>query len=239
MRSSLALLVLAGLSPLASAGIINISPVGGSLALQSGPMPGLFGADEPAWSDTSLASMHAALNADGITTDGKVTIVPADTDHGLALLLLIDRQGTAGTPTVLGHIGFDSIGNGTSSAFVNDSTSPASVTPGGGAYRIASAQFDWNSNGEGDAFAWGDLVDGNVMTYRLYRMDSALGLDDLNTFQFVTWTGGHWSLAPISTDDASFTSSNDYGFTGWVVVPGPSTLALLPMLGFGFRRRRA
>ncbi len=239
MRSSLALLVLAGLSPLASAGIINISPVGGGLALQSGPMPGLFGADEPSWSDSSLAAAHTALNADGINTDGKVTIVPADTDHGLALLLLIDRQGTAGTPIVLGHIGLDSVGDGTDSAFVNDSASPISVSPGGGDFRIASAQLAWNSNGEGDAFAWGNLADGNVLTYRLYELAGPLGLDTTNTFQFVTYSAGHWSVVPISPDDGSFSGTNDYGFTAFISVPAPSTLALLPALALGFRRRRA
>ena len=240
MRMPLALLALAGLCPLASAGIINISPIGGGLTLQSGSLgANFFGADEPTWSDASLASAHAALNLAGIATDGKITIVPADTDHGLALLLLIDRQLIAGTPIETGHIGLDSVGNGTNMAFVNDGTSPLDVTPGGGTYRIASAQLDWNSNGEGDAFAWADLSDGNVLTYRLYRMASALGLDNTNTFQFVSWDSGHWGVVPITEEQASFTVSNDYGFTAWVV-PAPSTLALLPALVLGgLHRRRA
>ena len=99
-----------------------------------------------------------------------------------------------------------------------------SVTPGTGAYRIASATLAWNSNGEGDAFAWANLALGDVSTYRFQQIASSLGLDATTTFQFVTWNTDHWSLVPISSEDASFTPTGEFGFAAQVI-PSPATLA--------------
>src|SRR4051812_25009102 len=82
----------------ASAGIIHVSSIGGGIDISSGASPAL-GAG-PGWNPGALATLHTSLASSGIATDGKITFAALDTDHGLAMVALVDREsGSAGVNT--------------------------------------------------------------------------------------------------------------------------------------------
>jgi len=241
-----------GLASVASAGSINISDIGGGIVLDSGPMtPGVFGNGQPNWTTASLMSANASLAASGINTNGKITIVAADTTHGMALMALVDQQTASEGENSPGHVGMVSVGHGANLAYLNAAGGSVVVSPNGPGSRTASGEFDWNSNGAGNGFAWANLAHGNAITFRFNRIaDAALGLDDPRTFQFVDWNGSGWSLIPVSPELLSFSATDDYGFsatvetveggTHGIPLPTGAAMAGASLLGLSvIRRRRA
>jgi uncharacterized protein (TIGR03382 family) len=124
---------------------------------------------------------------------------------------------------------------------MNNPDGASDTTSVGPGFRLANADFVWNSNGAGAGVAWANLLDGNLMTFRFQAPATGLGLDATNTFQYVTWNGNGWSLVPVPSDAASFTETGEYGFAAMVhVVPTPASLALGGVAALVlFRRRRA
>ncbi|MBX3379053.1 MAG: hypothetical protein KF805_03075 [Phycisphaeraceae bacterium] len=239
-KSLFAMVLAAGAASAVFAGQIQISNIGGGLVLNSGPLGGIAFPNAPStWGLSSVASIHASLNASGVSTNGKITFVAADTDQGLAFMALIDQQFLEG-PTALGNVHMDSVTNGANLAYMKDTAGNLTVSAVGPNSRIASGNFAWNSNGGGDAFAWAGLSDGNSMTFRFNSiMGEVLGLNDPSTFQFVTWTGTNWALAAVSADLLSFSDTNDFGFAATAVpAPGVFAIAGAPLLGLSMIRRR-
>lgn len=225
----------------ALAGTINISPVGGGVSLQSGPLAStVFGGPAPAWSTSSLQSVHASLASSGINTNGRVTILAADTSNGLALLTLVDREtGVAGgNPT--GNLFMQSTAHGSNIGYVNDPDEGITISPPGGNSRIAEGQFRWDSSTSGDGFGWSNLAIGNVLTFR-FNLPSkgALGLNMSETFQFVTWTGTSWAVVTIPAFQSSFSINGEFGFAAVVIpLPGAAMLAMAPLGILPLVRRR-
>lgn len=223
----------------ASAGTISITPVGGGITLNSGDLTStVFGSSKPAWGPGSLASVHTALNAAGIDTEGKVTFVPADTDHGLSLLVLIDREVAPPPPASTGHLQMASSGSA-GLTYINNIAGTVGMSSGPNGSHVANANFVWNANGGGDAFAWANLQDGDTMSFRFLRPSGGSGLLDASTFQFVTWGPTGWQTVQLSNSDAIFDDSGSYGFGGRVV-PLPSAFAMgaLPLMAAAAIRRR-
>ena len=167
MNRTLCAFLLAGAAAsAASAAVIGISNIGGGLVMNSGPVgAGAFGNAQSDWTSVSLASVHSTLNASGIVTNGRITFVAADTDHGLAFMALIDEELVSGFGTV-GSVHLDTVGDDTSSAYVNSMGAGFAIAPMGTDSRIASGDLQWNTNGGGSGFAWANLVNGNTQTFR-------------------------------------------------------------------------
>jgi len=236
----LAAAVAAGACGTAMAGSVSIDPIAGGIVLNSYDLSGsVFGAGQPNWSAASLASVHNSLHASGVTTQGKVTTLLADTDHGLALLILIDdpTASTAGTSDAQIHMA--SFGNGANLAYINDISGSVIVTPNSPTSRLAIGDFGWDSATAGDGFGWANLAVGNTMTFHFDRITgSPLGLDDPNTFQFVTWTGNNWQVVGIPSAQASFTDAGEYGFAVTAIpLPAAAPLAAMPLALLTLRRR--
>src|SRR5438105_2385982 len=106
------------------AAIIRVSEIGGGLNLNTGPLSGTVfgGGPQPTWSDASVATVHAALNAAGIPTNGKVTFVPADTSNGVAFLALVDQQLNPQPPVSPGNLHLDTVARATNTLFVNNAS---------------------------------------------------------------------------------------------------------------------
>jgi hypothetical protein len=225
----------------ATAGSVVIDGIGGGITLNSGDLSAaVFGSMQPNWSSTSLASVHAALNADGIVTNGKVTTLLADTDHGLALLVLIDNELNGQPAPSDASLHMTSFGHGQNLAYINNIAGNVLITPQSTTSRLATGDFLWDSVGNGDGFGWADLVVGNAMTFRFNRLvNQPLGLDDPGTFQFVTMGSNGWEVANISLSEGSFTSDGQYSFALVVVpLPGVTAMASLPLFGLALSRRR-
>ncbi|MCX5691718.1 MAG: hypothetical protein NTV94_18325 [Planctomycetota bacterium] len=241
MNRTLCAILLAGAAvSAASATVIGISNIGGGLVMNSGPVgAGAFGNAQTDWSSVSLASVNATLNASGVATNGRITFVAADTDHGLAFMTLIDEELVGGLGSA-GNVHLDTVGNDTSSAFFNTLGTGFAVAPMGTDSRIATGDLQWNSNGGGSGFAWADLVNGNTQSFRFTFVNGTiLGLNDIATFQFATWTGTTWSVISVPDALLSFSATGDYGFAA-NVVPAPSVIlaAGIPALAASTLRRR-
>jgi hypothetical protein len=226
----------------AQAGSVVIDPVGGGVTLQSGDLSAtVFGDSQPNWSTSSLTSVHSALNGSGISTNGKVTILLADTDQGLSLLVLVDQQSSTPGSDVDGHLQMTSFANGANLAYIHDIGGSVLITPNSPTSRLATGELDWNSNGAGDGFGWSNLAAGNTITFHFDQIGgSNLGLDNSGTFQFATWNGSAWQLLSLSGQDSSFTDAGEYGFSLLVAVPLPAGAAMgaLPLAGLAMIRRR-
>ncbi|HYE61227.1 MAG TPA: hypothetical protein VD997_04455 [Phycisphaerales bacterium] len=228
------------LSP-AFAGTVVIEQLGGGITLRSGDLSAtVFGAGQPGWSNTSLASVHAALNADGIITDNKVTTLLADTDHGLALLILIDHETNPTQQSPDAAIHMASFGHGQNMAYINNIASSVMITPNSISSRLAVADFNWDSHAAGDGFGWANLVEGNALSFHFDKIaGTTLGLDDPNTFQFVTYNGNSWELVPITPQQGSFTDAGQFGYGARVIpLPGAAAMAGVSLAGVGLIRRR-
>lgn len=237
MRTScIPLVAILGLAaPAAFAGIIHVSPIGGGIDIQSGPLGSpSFGAG-PSWSHASLVQLNSALNASGVATDGKITFAALDSDHGLAMVALVDQDtGNPGQGNPA-SVHMDGVSDGTSLAFTTDALF---ITPPSSSTRIATGEFNWNSNGAGAGFGWANLHQGTTITWRFQEF-GPLGLDDPQTFQFVTWNGSGWSLIPLDASQTSFSASGEFGFSSNVtLVPAPGSMALLAAAGLSLKRRR-
>ncbi len=250
MTKTLLLSVLVGTAAsVASAGSIRIDDIGGGITLSSGPMaPAVFGNDQTTWTNTSLAAANASLNASGVSTNMMITIVAADTTHGLSLMALVDQRVDVLGAEQDGHLGMVSVGHGDNLAYLNAAGGNIAIGPNApGGSRTASGNFVWNMHGGGNGFAWANLQGGNTMTFRFNKVaGQTLGLQENPTFQFATWNGTNWSVIPLPTNQVSFTATNDWGFTSTVIsagtfsIPLPSTagMASASLLGLPLIRRR-
>ena len=238
-RSLICLVLAAGSASAALAGQIQVSNIGGGVVLNSGPIGLAFPGPASLWTTSSVAAIHASLNASGISTEGKVTFLAADTSQGLAFMTLFDRQLVEGA-SVMGNLHMDSVANGTSLAYLKDTAGNITIGANGPNARIASGDFAWNSNGGGDAFAWAGLDNGNSATFRFNTLAGMnLGLDASSPFQFVTWTGSVWAVVSVPGGLLSFSATDDFGFA-ITAVPTPGVLAAMaaPMFGLSMIRRR-
>lgn len=215
--------------------------IGDHIELESSAIDGLFdgcgGCAPGDFTNVELAIVHDTLLDSNIDTNAVITVLPVDTEQGLALMFLVDQPGGDGT-SGLSSVALTSTAPGTASFFIND---PASDMLGhidnATGLQTAFGLFTWYSNGYADAFAWADLVEGDQMTMlftAIYDSPSTFpGLNPTDNIQFLTWAGSDWAVADV----AEFNSGGTYAFTA-MVLPAPGAIALLTLAGITGRRRR-
>ncbi len=109
MTKTLLSFVLAGtiVSAASASDQIQVANIGGGIVMNAGPLGSQsFGNGQTTWTTASLAAVHASVNASGISTNGKITFVAAETDHGLAFMALVDQQLIEGAAS-MGHVHMD------------------------------------------------------------------------------------------------------------------------------------
>src|SRR5947207_2193252 len=74
-----------------------------------------------------------------------------------------------------GHLQMASSGS-VNLTYINNVAESVTMTAGTNASHNASADFRWNVNGGGDAFAWANLHDGDTMAFRFLRPAGGTGL---------------------------------------------------------------
>jgi hypothetical protein len=208
---------------------VYVDSRGDIFSMDSHEIRRVFRADSPLYTKRALDRTHRALHDCGITTDGFVTFVLAETDHGLSFITLVDDNtvGAKGT-----RAPFDSQMLVTSTAdqlnqgWVNDRQQDIQqvVDEESGA-RTAFGLFTWRSPKRGDAFAWSNVRVGQEMSFDFDldgpQHDSYPGLKSQKTFQFVTWDGECWDI--IYTGDFDGGGHFEFELT---VVPLPPALLL-------------
>jgi hypothetical protein len=224
----------------ALAGVVTLSQGVGAEPLRSGSLSDVsLVSTKHGLSSTALQAAHAAFNADGISTDGKVTIAAMDTPQGMAILVLIDDVlGSAGAP-VQGRLQMSSVVDSVQSSFVNDTSALIKSNVASG-LRSARGEFTWNSNGGGAGFAWLNLGPGSNAKFQFEQVAGDTALESVGTFQFVTWNGSSWKRVELTDAQTSFSSDGQFGFSAMVAIPLPTSAALagVSCLGLALRRRR-
>jgi hypothetical protein len=220
----------------AQAGSVVIDAVGGPIMIKSGDLPSLF-TDGGLHDFTSVENkaLCDTLRADGVTTDGLVTFLLADTSDGLSFITLVDDANVGGDQGNPNLIGMSTTAPSSTEYWINDLgydildiSDPFNITT------TASGTFDWFDN-RGDGFAWSNLQDGDGVTFSFERMEGeALVAED--TFQFVTWDGDAWQVV----DTANWTEDGQFAFSFVTIVPlpAPLLLGLAGLAGVAAYRRR-
>ena len=220
----------------AHAGSIIVDALGGPVTLRSGDLSGLFASAAPHyWGGSELQSVHQSLHADGVTTDGFVTFMLADTADGLGFLTLVDDNTVPGSAGAYSNLGMSTTGPSSANYFINDlTTENMTVSDPFGVNTTVFGDFEWNNDG-GDAFAWTGLAEGDGFTFNFTEMTGD-ALASVDTFQFVTWNGQAWEV--VST--AEFNPEGQFAFSFTVVpLPAPVLMGLAGLAGvIAFRRRR-
>jgi len=225
-----------GFAGAAQAGSVVIDAVGGPIMLKSGDLSGLLaGADPHTFSSPENRDVLNALQADGISTDGMITFLLADTSDGLGFITLVDDDTVGGDAGPANLLGMSSTALSSTEYWINDyGYDILSIDDPFGITTTASGTFEWGEN-RGDAFAWTNLQDGDGVTFSFEEIEgSALVGED--PFQFVTWDGDGWQVV----DTADWTENGQFAFSFVTIVPlpAPVLLGMAGLAGLAIHRRR-
>ena len=240
-RSLTGAVALALSSSLCHAGSVTLDSSSlGSVSLNSGTLNNVFGNDPSNFTWSALKKAHNQLNNAGISTEGVVTIVLADTDAGLSLMALVDDEN--GPPGDGKDTKLNITSNAPSDAmvFINSVGDDAEVTDDGDIV-TGSQEFFWDSENRGDAIAWAGLGEGDNGSFSFEFVGgengSFPGLNQSNTFQFVSFGANGWEVVATSSFlDGVF--GFDFAFSGSVVpVPPAVLLGFVGLAGVAFVRR--
>ena len=222
------------LAPHVNADVIRVSISNDSFMLYSHSIAGLFDSVSPSFSTSNLALIHATLNNWGIDTDGKITILPVETNAGLSFITLIDEELGIGDNGFDGILGLTSTAPNNLSMFMNDSDLDnwTLIQPPFGSQTLV-ATFIWGNLGSGDGFAWADLSIGDALSYNFNDLDGDGGAIGAEAFQFVGWNNGAWNVIASN----GFKTDGTSVFTA-MVIPAPPAALLLAALSLNCRRRR-
>lgn len=218
----------------AEAEIIQINNASGSVQLHSQSME-LLSSTSPYLSTTDLSIARSALSDWGISTDGKITILPVNTSQGLSLFTIIDNELGGGDTGSDASLGLVTTASSTLGMFINDADQDSWELIGSPfGSQTLGATFSWDSSGSGDGFAWTDLTYGDAVSYSFTDLDGDGGAIDAEAFQFVSWDAIEgWGI--VSTN--GFKVDGTSVFTG-LVIPAPPAALMLTALVMGLKRRR-
>lgn len=230
----LAGMVVGAMASSVSAEAVRITGPSISIELDGGAMSGVLGGGLELFTAADLEFMQNELQADGIDTQGYVSVFLAETANGLSVVSLFDGNGT-GSP----------LGNDSAIGFSSSSSIDADYhwnTDAGGSMnwwdlgdqtQLVDGTFEWESGITSAGFAWSNLDVG--MSGTATYID--LGLDQLmpqGMFQFLRWGGTQWEVQHT----ADFEDASDMLTLAFKVIPSPGALGILALAGLGARRRR-
>jgi hypothetical protein len=212
----------------------------GSITLNSGTLNNVFGNNPTKFTWQALKKAHNQLNNAGISTEGMVTIVLADTDAGLSLLALVDDENGPpgnGKDTTL-SVNADAPSD--SMVFVNSLADEADISDDGSSMNV-DMDFFWDSEKRGDAVAWAGLGQGDEgdFSFEVVAGEDGTfqGLNESNTFQFVSFGANGWEVVA----NGSFLEGVfgfDFAFSGSVVpIPPAALLGFAGLAGVALLRR--
>ena len=222
------------MSSAASAAGIRITGPSLFMELNGGSMSGTLSDGVQIFSSEDLAFMQSELQADGISTQGHITMFLAETEDGWSFVSLFDGNGS-GTPS--GNNSFLNFNSSTSIEANRHWNTDSGGTPAwwdlGNQTQLVDGAFEWESGVNSEGFAWGNMDPGMSGTATYINM----GLDQLipqGMFQFLTWGSEGWEVAFT----ADFQDANDTLSLAFKVIPAPGAVALLCIAAVGSRRRR-
>lgn len=231
---------------------VTVGGVNADIGINSKDLSGkVFGGNSPQnFTSDVLAFIHSDINSDGIDTDNRVTICAINTDYGLGLFVLVDREYE--NQTVMNQdsvLDFTATGNMSNNSWINDQGTDLTEFDNG---KVITGLFTWSAGDgdlgvadeRGDAFAWSDLTKGDEGTFTFITdpdnddgYDSSKLLQGREAIQILTYNGRNWDVAGYNDLQADGqTTSMD-----WVVViplPAPAAMAMAGVAGLAVIRRR-
>lgn len=198
----------------------------------SGPaIASLFTRSDHRMTNGDLAYLHEELNAAGINTKRRLTLLTADTGKGASFISLVDSRWNSNNNT-MNRLGLTTSSPDSTDFVINDLGDTWDMTnDANGVSHTATVEFGWR-NGRGDGFAWTDLSGDDVMEFEFERL-AGNGLRNRNAIQVVTFGASGWEVV----DRFDFGDDGTFGFSVGVI-PAPGALALLGLAGIVSRRRR-
>jgi hypothetical protein len=215
-------------------GSVTIDGVDDPFALDVGVLPSLFGGfSDHMLSNDMVEQVHTALHADGITTDGFVTLLFADSGGALSFFALVDDPFGQGSFGQITELLMTSVAPSSSEYWINDVGGDLDSVVTADGMTTLETSYRWN-NGAADGMAWSGLAPGDEVAFSFSPLGDGTALSGPLPYQFVTGTQDGWSATRYEGygDDGSF----DFSFT--IPVPEPSTLLMAGVLGLVAQRRR-
>ena len=216
----------------ASAQFAILDQLGGDVIMNAGSYGGVL-STSPTMTDGDLADISTDLVASGITLDGQVTFLLANTDAGISFVMLIDELplGIGGVGS-LNTLGFASTVDEDNLAFINDNgLDNIQVIDLLNDTQLATGGFEWDSDADADGFAWGNLKDGDFLSYNFFDVETP-GLGS-SPFQFLSFNGDTWDVVA----NGSFSANDQFVFSAQIV-PVPAAMAVFGFAGLLGRRSR-
>ena len=202
----------------------------GDFTLNAGNLADCFANDPSRFRGFDLAMVHNDLHGDGISTDGFVTVMVAQTMQGLAMFTLVDDQTQNGVNVLDSSVGFESsVTSDSAMLYVNDINQDVNSMSS----NSVDGEFLWSQGSNGDGLAWAGLgaLDEMSVSFSDYGGE---GLE--NGFQFVTWNGEAWQV--VATAGGFIEGGFSFSAT---VIPLPAALGmgLVGLAAVAVRRRRS
>ena len=191
---TIAALLAAGTAAQADSSARFTSWSGTEVSLASGEFADILKTSGTAFSAADMNEVNTALQADGIQTQGYLSIFVANTAAGLSIVTMMDGVESA-TPT-----GEATIVSATS--FVPSTATWQYNLDAGGSFDsfaigdqvVLNGLFEWNSGIESEAFAISNLQMDDMGSITLNNILPG-GLSPNQTIQLLTSNGGEWSVA--------------------------------------------
>ncbi|MFK7960781.1 MAG: hypothetical protein AB8G96_09670 [Phycisphaerales bacterium] len=229
----------------AHAAPVRIDGLGDSTILNAGQFSGvgLSTADSAVLRNNPLRGIHAQLQADGIDTNGVVTLLAAEVDStgdglndSLGFFALVDEETESGKFRGFNaRLGFMSWVDGDADFLVNDPGEKLGIR--GGDDPLALGRFDWDKREKGDAFGWTDLEVGESGDMHFWQAGHRAGIEG---FQFLTWTAEGWDVALTGDfNPGGYCQPDHFGFQFAIVpIPGAVWMGFAGLAAVGAARRR-
>jgi len=211
----------------------------GDVRLDSGALPGMFASPGDAISDDDLIELNSTLVESGVATEGYLSLMLADTEEGLALVVLVGgSDGFAGDKQAASLLGVSMIWDGTTdTSIVNlNSGGSWSASPLSDDQMLGSGAFQWQHGLSWEALALTNLFDGQALSMDLIDL-GILPVDGHEVvLQLITFGGsGTWEVAATQ----AFDDTHQIAVAGLVTIPAPAVVGTLVFAMCRRNRKRA
>ncbi|MAT80421.1 MAG: hypothetical protein CMJ29_02820 [Phycisphaerae bacterium] len=229
----------AGTAAMAESTARFVSWSGTEINLASGEFADILSSPGTGFSTADMNAVNAELRKDGIETQGRISILLAETAAGLSVLTMFDDVDVVdppGTPTIV-----------TSQVTVPQSATWQYNIDAGGTFDVIpigneillSGAFNWNSGIDSEAMAVSNLGEGDSGSFYLNEFEQG-GLSPNNTIQMLTMQGGVWTVIESLDFLPAEGGGPEFEYLTFEItqIPGPAGMCLLAIAGLGVTRRR-
>ena len=215
------------------------SMFGTEVNIASGEFADILKSPGTMFSAADMEEVDTTLQAQGLTTSGRISIMLAETGAGLSLITLMDGVDTPTPPGEETRVGMTSFVPITSTWQYNIDAGGTFDSFPVGDQVVLSGAFLWDSGVNNEVFAISSLADLDIGTIVLNSILPG-GLTPNQTIQILTSDAGNWSVAATfdfeaNKDNKTLMQYFDFEITG---IPAPATLGMIALAGLARRRRR-